>query len=141
MPPVSKPTRQRRKHFLREWRIHRGYTAERAAEMVGMSRENLGKIESGKVPYNQDSIELLAEAYNCEIADLLMRDPTERDSIWTIWDQAKKAQRTTIVAVAKAVLSSETGEGPHVLVEELENELSSPTPAPSQRKRVSRRRS
>lgn len=80
MPPVPKPKRERRRHFLKEWRVYRGYKQELAAEMAGMTRENLSKIERGLVPYTQDTLETLAEAYMCEPQDLIMRDPTRPDA-------------------------------------------------------------
>jgi hypothetical protein len=32
-----------------------------------------------------------------------MRDPTDPEGIWSIWDQAKAAQRRTIVEIAKTI--------------------------------------
>lgn len=93
MAPVPKPKRARQRHFIKEWRKHAGLTQERAAERVFMSRENYGKIENGKVPYDQDFLELAAQAFNCTAADLLMRDPSKPDAIWSIWDNLKPAQR------------------------------------------------
>lgn len=81
MAPVKKPPHKRAKHFLKQWREFRHISQEEAADRVGMSRSNLSKIESGEVPYNQDLIERLAEAYGCELADLLTRDPNEKPRI------------------------------------------------------------
>jgi transcriptional regulator with XRE-family HTH domain len=106
MPPVAKPKRQRRPTYLRSWRKFRGYSLETAAEQIEMSRENLGRIERGEVPYSQDVLEQLAEAYNCEVADLLIRDPLEPLGIWSIWDAAKPAERLKIVDVAKVLVQS-----------------------------------
>lgn len=103
MPPIKKPSRDRQKTFLREWRDFRGYTLEQAAEMIGMSRENLGKIENRRVPYNQDVLEQLAEAYNCEVSDLLIRDPTEPENIWSIWNNAKQGAKVAIISFAKTL--------------------------------------
>lgn len=107
MPPVKKPSRDRQKTFLREWRDFRGYTLEQAAEMIGMSRENLGKIEKSRVPYNQDVLELLAEAYNCEVSDLLIRNPIETENIWSIWNNAKQGAKNAIVSFAKTLRSTD----------------------------------
>lgn len=104
MPPVSKPKRARQKHFLRNWRKFRGYSLERASEQINMSRENLGRVERGEVPYSQDLLEELAEAYTCEVADLLIRDPLESEAIWSIWANAQPAQRVQIISVARALV-------------------------------------
>ncbi|WP_084673874.1 helix-turn-helix domain-containing protein [Methylobacterium sp. WSM2598] len=110
MPPVPKPKRERRPIFLRQWRKHRGYSLAQVGAEVGMTGPNLGRIEKGEVPYSQDLLEMLAEFYNCEISDLLIRDPSDPEGIWSIWEQAKPAEREQIVKVAKAlVTSSENG--------------------------------
>jgi transcriptional regulator with XRE-family HTH domain len=53
-----------------------------------MDRSNLSKIERGKVPYDQALLEAAAEAYQCEPADLIMRDP--KSPIWSLMDTIRK---------------------------------------------------
>lgn len=89
---VSRP-----KHYLREWRKFRGYTLEHVAERVGMTHQNLGKIERGKVPYNEPLLELLAEIYRTDRGSLIMRDPSVRDSFWSIYDQLAPPERKRLV--------------------------------------------
>ncbi len=69
-----------------------------------MTGPNLGRVEKGEVPYSQDLLEQLADMYGCEIADLLIRDPTDPEGMWSIWDRAQPAQRNQITAVAKALI-------------------------------------
>jgi DNA-binding XRE family transcriptional regulator len=84
---MPKPTignlrgRQMRRTFLKEWRDKRGYSQEEAAELIGIERSTLSKIETGKMAYSQPFLEAAAEAYMCEPADLLMRNPTDPDGI------------------------------------------------------------
>lgn len=94
----------RRKTFLREWRESCGLNLERAAARFEMSGAQLSRIERGLSPYNQDFLELAAEAYGTDVASLLMRDPTDDDAIWSLWDQAKPGERSLIVDIAKRVL-------------------------------------
>lgn len=102
---------QRAKTYLREWRkMKPGRTLEMVASQLGMSQPQLGRIERGDQPYNQDLLEALAELYGCEVPDLLMRDPTRPDNIWSIWDHAKPVQRRLIEAAADAILRTGTGE-------------------------------
>lgn len=61
--------------------------------MIGIDRTNLSKIERQQVPYNQALLERAAEAYHCEPADLIMRDPTRGDAPWSILEQLKPALR------------------------------------------------
>jgi transcriptional regulator with XRE-family HTH domain len=104
MAPIPKPTRERRPSFLRQWRKHRGLTLETVGAEIGMDGTNLGRIEKGQVPYSQDLLEQLADMYGCEIADLLVRDPTDPEGMWSIWERAQPAQRNQIAAVAKALI-------------------------------------
>lgn len=85
--------------FLKAWRKHRGYTQERLAEMVGSSAGYISDMEKGKRRYNQDLLEALAEALRCEPADLIMRDPTVGESVWSIWDQIPETERDQALRV------------------------------------------
>jgi transcriptional regulator with XRE-family HTH domain len=82
-----------RSHFLRQWREFREYTLEQAGEAVGISHAQLGRIERRLQPYNQKLLEALADLYRTDPASLLMRDPSQADAIWSLWDQAKEADR------------------------------------------------
>ena len=78
------------------------------AEHLHMSQPQLGRIERGDQPYNQDLLEALADLYGCGVADLLMRDPTDPEGMWSIWDQAKPGQRVQIAAVARTLAGTGT---------------------------------
>lgn len=86
-------------HFLRQWREEAGkrrgreYTLEEVGEAVGISHAQLGRIERRIQKYNQVLLEKLADLYGTEPASLLMRDPSKPDSMWSLWDQAKEAER------------------------------------------------
>jgi transcriptional regulator with XRE-family HTH domain len=60
---------------------------------MGSARSYISHIENGKRRYDQIFLEAAADALGCEPADLIMRDPTQKDSIWTIWDQIAPEQR------------------------------------------------
>lgn len=85
------------RHFLREWRKFRGYTLEAVADRVGMSHQNLGKIERGKVPYNETLLDILADIYRADRGSLIMRDPTQPDPLWSIYDQLAPPDRKRLV--------------------------------------------
>jgi transcriptional regulator with XRE-family HTH domain len=111
---MPKPTignlrgRQMRRTFLKEWRIKRGHSQEEAADLIGIDRSMLSKIESGKMAYSQQFLEAAAEAYMCEPADLLIRNPTDPDGIWSVWDSAKDGQKRQIVEIAKTIIKTGT---------------------------------
>jgi len=91
MAPVPKPKRQLGRTFLRAWREYRQLTQEQAAERLNVSRTLLSKIENSKSPYTQGFMEAAAEAYRCEVADLIMRDPVS--PVWSIYDTLKALPR------------------------------------------------
>lgn len=92
MPPVKKPIRQRRRHFIKEWRDFRGLTQERAAERVNVSSTTWGRIEKGDVPYNQDFLEEAAYALGCEPWDLLNRDPSKAGHVVDLLDKFRELE-------------------------------------------------
>jgi transcriptional regulator with XRE-family HTH domain len=103
--PNFKPEPRFRPAFIRQWRKHRGITQERLADRAGMSPGNLSNIETGKQPYTQGHMEALADALNCEVVDLLVRDPSDPEGIWTLWERARPAERQQIVRVAQALIA------------------------------------
>jgi transcriptional regulator with XRE-family HTH domain len=93
------PTR----HFIRAWRKYRGLTQAQLAERIGIDRSYLSNIETGRRRYDQPFLEAAADALRCEPADLIMRDPTEPEGLWSIWDQLAPIERRQLVEVAKAL--------------------------------------
>jgi transcriptional regulator with XRE-family HTH domain len=91
MAPVTKPKRTLSRTYLRDWREYRQLTQEQAAERLNISRTLLSKIENAKSPYTQGFMEAAAEAYRCEVADLIMRDPTS--PVWSIYDTLRALPR------------------------------------------------
>ena len=111
MVAISKPARRRSRHFIKEWRLHRHLTQEQLAARIEMSAPNYGRIENGKVPYNQDFLEALAEALNCEPADLIMRNPLDTQAPWSIVEALQKASpedRKRVEAVVETLLKTGT---------------------------------
>lgn len=97
-PPPNGP-----RHFLREWRKHRGLTQEQFAEVIGIDRAYLSKIETGKRRYDQPLLEAAAEVLRCQVPDLLVRDPSQPESIWSIWEQLGVVERAQLVEIGKAL--------------------------------------
>lgn len=93
-----------RPNFIRKWRKFRGYTLEKVAEMTEKSVSTISQIETFKQPYTQETLELIAEALQCEPADLLMRDPTDTAAIWSLWERAKPRERKQIINIVESLL-------------------------------------
>jgi transcriptional regulator with XRE-family HTH domain len=111
-------------HFFRQWRKARGLTLEQAADRIeraseargeagwpgrpiSMTHATLSRIERGRLPYSQGLLELLAEVYRIDRASLIMRDPSEAEGIWSIWEQLKPLERVQAVAVLKALRTAQ----------------------------------
>jgi Helix-turn-helix. len=109
MPPVKKPKRTRHHTYIKAWREFRHLSQDRVAERIGISRENYGRIESGKVPYNQDFLEVCADALSCSVTDLLTRDPLVDglvDRLRRMVETASPEDQQRIFDVAETLLKS-----------------------------------
>lgn len=95
----GKPT-----HFIRQWRKHRGLTLERLADRLDITAGALSNIERGASGYTQPMLEALAYALMCEPADLIMRDPTAPDPIWSIWDTIPPSERAQALRVLETFI-------------------------------------
>lgn len=91
------------RHFIKQWRKHRGLTQEQLAERIGITKSYVSKIEAGKKRYDQPFIEAAAVVLSCEPVDLIVRDPSDPDGIWSIWDTLKPTQRAQVVEIAKTI--------------------------------------
>lgn len=110
------------RHYLRAWREEKNLTQEKVVEHVGLigadrppsddplsypktfTRASLSRIENGKQPYNQTLLEILAEIYQTDVASLLMRDPSDREGIWSLWDKLKDVQRKTVLDMLEGLV-------------------------------------
>ena len=104
-----------RRTFIRQWREHRYMTLEALAERVKAINEaletthaSLSRIERGLQPYSQPLLEAIAEALQTDVASLLMRDPTDSEALWSIWDQANPGERQMIVEIARTIKKTGT---------------------------------
>jgi transcriptional regulator with XRE-family HTH domain len=96
------------RQYFKEWRKHRGLTQEQLAERIGIARSYLTKIERGDRRYDQPFLEAAAEALRCSPADLIMRDPTDPEGLWSVYEGLSPAQRIRAVAVIKAMRDTGT---------------------------------
>lgn len=111
MAPIKKPKQQLQRTFLKEWREYHNLSQEAAASRLNVSRTLLSKIENAKSPYTQQFMENAAVAYGCEVPDLIMRNPLDRDAVWSLQEQLKKAppeRRRDIFVVVEAMLRTGT---------------------------------
>jgi DNA-binding Xre family transcriptional regulator len=95
---------QRRRHYIKEWREFRGRTQEWLADQIGKQTPALQKIENNKVGILLENLENIAEALECDVSDLLRRDPHEFPDLFSSYSRATKAQRQQFDRLAKAML-------------------------------------
>jgi transcriptional regulator with XRE-family HTH domain len=104
-----RPKGPERKNFIRKWRKFRDrMSLERLADRVGTSHASLSRIERGKQDWNESLLYALADALQTDWVSLLIRDPTDPEGIWTVWDHAKPTERRKIVQMAKVILGTGT---------------------------------
>ncbi len=101
-PGESRPT------FIRDWRKWRDLTLERLADRVGVSTGALSQLERGEVGYTQPMLEALAEALNCEPADLLTYSPQAVKELRSIWAAIPEENREQAMKVLQTFMKSGT---------------------------------
>lgn len=97
------------RHFIRQWRKYRGLTLEQLAERLHTTHATLSRVERGKMAYTQPLLERLAEELRTDPASLIMRDPSEPEGIWTLWDQLTPPQRRQGVELLRVIQGEKTG--------------------------------
>lgn len=106
--------------YIRPWRHHRNLTLEQVKERlenlhdVSITKTSLSRIEKGKQPYSQPILEALADVLETDPASLLMRDPTQGEAIWSLWDRIEVPKqgdaRRILEALAGAPRKRASGE-------------------------------
>lgn len=104
MAKVRSNPKTKRRTFIRQWREHKNLTLEQVAEELNVTAGALSQLERGATNYTQPMLEALAGLFACEPADLLMRDPTDPEGIWSVWDHARNGERRQIVEVARVIV-------------------------------------
>jgi transcriptional regulator with XRE-family HTH domain len=99
MPHRVKKPGERGRHFIRPWRLYRGLTQQQVADRIGTTKANISRVETFKQPYTQDFLEAMAEALSTDPASLIMRNPTDPEAPWSLWEQAKIGQRKQALRV------------------------------------------
>ena len=95
-------------------RLSRGLGLVALAELTArpgltkISSPNLSRIEGGSQAYTQDFLEACADALRTDPASLLMRDPTDEDAVWSLWNNAKVGERQMIENIVRTVVKTGT---------------------------------
>jgi transcriptional regulator with XRE-family HTH domain len=107
--PLRRPT------FIRQWRESKKMSLEELAERVGkktggMTHASLSRIERGLQPYSQPILEAIADVLTSgDVAALLVLDPVESNTIWSMWARANPVERKKIVDIARTIVKTNAG--------------------------------
>lgn len=104
---TPRPKKAKRRYYFREWRKHRGLTLQRLADRSGLSAGGLSQLETGKQGFTDTTLEVLADALNCEPGDLLTRNPLDKAAPWSVWETLTPMQREQATEMLKIL--SRTG--------------------------------
>lgn len=97
----------RRPTHIKAWRKYRNLTQEQLAERLETTSATISRVETGKTPYNQGMLEALADALQCEPADLLARPPDKDFGIAAVLDGMTDEQKRKGLALLRALISAE----------------------------------
>lgn len=100
--PVPKPQKLYHPIKLKAWLAHRNKTQEQLAEALGISRVQVSRIATGKRQYTQAFLEGAAEYLGTDVVSLLIRDPTQPEAIWSLWDRVEIGKRDDVLKVVEA---------------------------------------
>lgn len=92
--------------YFKEWRKYRNLTLERLAERIDVTAGAISQLENNQVSYTQGMLEALADALQCEPADLLIRDPSKSEAMWSIYEQLDVTQKKQAIVILKALLDA-----------------------------------
>ena len=102
----------RPRHFVKEWRAHRGMTQEELAAAADITHGAISQLENGKVSYTQPTIEALATALNCEPRDLIGRPPGVEWGVDHIMARATAEQKRQLHDIALTIVGPDRTTGP-----------------------------
>ena len=106
-PGMANRIKRTRRLFLREWRKHRRLTQAQLAERAKITQGMISQLENEQSDYTGVLLERLAGALGCEPVDLLVRNPLDPETPWTIIDRLKPAQRKQATRLLTALAEEE----------------------------------
>lgn len=90
--------------FLKEWLEYRGVTAEKLAGRMDVGKSVISKLMTGKQRYNQDILEQIAYALNCDVPELyrMPMAPTATELLAKMPPEIRETAMNVLVDLAKA---------------------------------------
>lgn len=96
--------------YLQEWIEHRGLTAEQLAGRLDTSKSVVSKLATGKQRYNQDWLEAIAYALDCEVQQLYRppNAPTANELLSMMTPEARETAMNVLVDLSKLRTGTES---------------------------------
>ena len=107
MPVRFSKSSPRRRHFIADWRRHRGLSQAALGAALGISKASISRIERSVQPYTQDLLEAVAEILQVAPAALLTHRPEETTPLLSVWERIPKPRRRQALAVLEALARTE----------------------------------
>lgn len=100
---IHNKNRKPAKLFLREWLDYRNLTAEQLAGRMETSKSVISKLMTGKQRYNQDWLERIAYALNCEVHQLFRppEAPTAQELLAMMPPETRQAAMNVLIDLSK----------------------------------------
>lgn len=98
---------QRRRHYIKEWRIKRGLSQEQLAERIERSRGLISQLESNTTNYTAQTLEAIAFALGVDSWQLLNVNPAKEGQVVDILDLLRGAtpeEQARALAVVQALV-------------------------------------
>lgn len=89
--------------YLKAWRRFRGLTQDELGAVVDLSTPYISQLESGKRQYTEELLTAFAEALDCDVIDLITRDPQDPEGIWTVWEALDPGDRRRLVEMGRSL--------------------------------------
>jgi transcriptional regulator with XRE-family HTH domain len=110
VPVRFKKNSPRQRHFVGEWRRHRGLSQAELGAALGISKASVSRIERSLQPYTQDVIEAVAEILQTDAASLLTRRPDESEPLLSVWERIPSSRRRQALALLDVLARTEPDE-------------------------------
>lgn len=80
--------------YFKEWRKFKGLTQQQLADRLGTTKTRVSMKERGEEGWDNAYLAALADALGVdEPASLLMRNPLDKDAVWSLLDSLKPTSR------------------------------------------------
>mgnify|MGYP001580132991 CR=1 FL=1 len=100
------PGMAKRRHYLKEWRKSRDLTQEQASSVLGISRSHLANLERGERDPDLAILEAMSKVYRCSVPELIVRNPADPASLWTLFEAIEEQDRAQAAKVLEAFKKS-----------------------------------